>query len=531
MTPNNMTTTTPSAGQSCAGDIATLLRARTPLIWLVTAEEARAERVIVEAAASAGYALVRWDCSRGLTAIDGKVVNAGAADVAAGLAAVRDSQQRQVFVLRDLPTWLRDPNVLREVRNLCAELPLAPRASARAMIVVTTSAEIPPDLASDAAVVDVPLPDRAEVAQLLDAAVEALPDDMRSSAAPNGTRDAAIDAAIGLTALEAQGTFARSLIAKRRIDPPTVAREKRRVVARERVLEWFDPIPRGLDGIGGLELLKSWLVQRRGAFTPAARAYGLRAPKGVLLVGVPGCGKSMSAKAIAAAWGMPLLRLDMGALKSKWVGESEGNIRKALKLAETVAPAILWLDELEKALGGATQGAADGGVSSDALGAILQWMQDRAGSVFVVATANDVSKLPPELLRKGRFDEVFFVDAPTRGERVQILRAALADYGDAAALSDVDDIDLGAVAAAADEFTGAEIAALVPDALFAAFADGARPITTDDLIAAARATVPIARTAGERITALRQWAVGRARPASAPDTEQAPAAAGRALDL
>jgi len=245
----------------------------------------------------------------------------------------------------------------------------------------------------------------------------------------------------------------------------------------------------------------------------------------VLLVGVPGCGKSLSAKAIAAAWAMPLLRLDMGALKSKWVGESEGNIRKALKVAETVAPCILWLDEIEKALGGATQGAADGGVSSDALGAILQWMQDRAGSVFVVATANDVSKLPPELLRKGRFDEVFFVDLPSMNERSAILRAALAEYG-----RDTSSIDVDAVAAATVEFTGAELSALVPDAMFAAFADLARPITTDDLISAARATVPLARTASDKITTLRQWAIGRARPASLPETAPALKAA-RILDF
>jgi len=521
---NTTTTTKPTAGQLCAADISALLRARNPLIWLVTAEEARAERIVIEATASAGYAIGRWDCARGTTNVDGKAIDRQAADVSAGLAVIRDSTERKVWVMRDLSTWLRDPNVLREVRNLCAELPSAPRDQARAMVVITTSGEIPPDLAGDAIVIDVPLPDRAEVAQLLDAAVGALPDDMKGTASPNGTRDAAIDAALGLTALDAQSTFARSLITKRRIDPATVSKEKRRVIARERVLEWFDPLPAGLDGVGGLEVLKAWLVQRRAAFTPAARAYGLRAPKGVLLVGVPGCGKSLSAKAIATAWGMPLLRLDMGALKSKWVGESEGNIRKALKLAETVAPAILWLDELEKAIGGATQGAADGGVSTDALGAILQWMQDRAGSVFVVATANDVSKLPPELLRKGRFDEVFFVDIPTHAERAQIVRAALNDNG-----RRVDTIDLAAVAAATPEFTGAELSALIPDAMFTAFADGARDITTDDIVNAARATVPLARTASERITALRQWAVGRARLASFP--EAAPTSVRGALDL
>jgi len=517
-----MTYTT--AGARCAADVAALLRARNPLIWLVTREEARAERIVMDAAASAQYAPVSWDCANGVTKLDGTVVDGRCTDPAEALAQVRDSKARQVWVMRDLADkWLGDPTVKRALRSLCRSLPQAPRDQARAVIVLTPSAEVPPELAGHAIVVDVPLPDREEIAQLLDAAVEALPKAMQPEAAPNGTREAAIDAAVGLSAEEAQSTFARSLIATRKIDPATVASEKQRVIARERVLEWCTPLASGLDGVGGLEVLKGWLMQRRSAFTAKARAYGLKAPKGVLLAGVPGCGKSLSAKAIAAAWGMPLLRLDMGALKSKWVGDSEANIRKALKVAETVAPAVLWLDEMEKALGGATQGAADGGVSSDALGVILQWMQDRAGSVFVVATANDVSKLPPELMRKGRFDEVFFVDLPSASERQSILKAALKDNG-----RDVASINVAAVAEVTPEFTGAELAALVPDAMFAAFADGARPVTTADLVMAAQATVPLAKTASDRITALRQWAVGRARMASAPD---AVTAGKRTLDL
>lgn len=517
----------PSAGARCAADLAALLRARNPLIWLVTREEARAERIIIEAAAAAGYAPIAWDCASGVNTLDGRVVDPAATDPAQALSMVRDVETRRVWVMRDLTAWLRDPTVTRALRNLCRTLPGAQRDKARAVVVVSPSAEVPPELQGHAIVLDVPLPDRTEVAALLDAAIEALPDDVRATAAPNGTRDAAIDAALGLTAEEAQSTFARSIITMRRIDPATVASEKRRVIARERVLEWFDPLAAGLDGIGGLGALKQWLTQRRAAFTPCAREYGLRAPKGVLLVGVPGCGKSLSAKAVAAAWQMPLLRLDMGALKSKWVGESEGNIRKALKVAETVAPAILWLDEIEKALGGATQGAADGGVSSDALGAILQWMQDRAGSVFVVATANDVSALPPELMRKGRFDEVFFVDLPTGAERADIVGAVLRDHGQRS-----DALDAAAIADATPDFTGAELAALLPDAMFAAFADGKRAVTTDDVLRTARATVPLARTAADKVKALREWSRGRARPATDPEaTNEGTAATRRVLDI
>ncbi len=520
-----MSSPSPSTATRCAADLAALLRARNPLIWLVTREEARAERIAIDAAMSSGYVPRLWDCATGITSANGAPIDSRATDPALALAEVRDASARQVWILRDLHAWLKDPTIVRAVRSLCRSLPGAPRDSARAMVVLTPSAEVPPELAGHAIVVDVPLPDRSELGDLIDAAIRAMPEDLRAAAAPDGTRDAAIDAALGLTAEEAQSTFARSLISSRTIDPATVAQEKRRVVSRERVLEWFDPLPGGLEAVGGLELLKGWLTARRAAFGPAARAYGLPAPKGMLLVGVPGCGKSLTAKAVATAWGMPLLRLDLGALRSKWVGESEGNIRRALRLAETVSPCVLWLDEIEKALAGATQGAADGGVSGDALGAVLSWMQDRTGSVFVVATANDVSKLPPELMRKGRFDELFFIDTPTALERASILAAALRAHG-----RDPAAIDCAAVAAATADYSGAELAALVPDAMVTGFADGARPIITADILAAAAATVPQAKQSADRLAALRAWATGRARPASAPESTAA-ATDARALDL
>jgi len=450
---------------------------------------------------------------------------ASATDPAQALAAIRDSSKRAVWILRDIPQWLKDPTVLRGLRSLARSLPLAPRDTARAVIVLTPSGDVPAELSGHAVVIDWPLPDRAEIGALLQTALDALPDDIRAQAAENGTRDAAIDAAVGLTEEEAGACYRKSLVISRKIDPATVAVEKKRVIAREKVLEWFDPLPGGLDAIGGLDLLKGWLNGRRSAFSAKARAYGLPAPKGCLLVGVPGCGKSLTAKAIATAWQMPLLRLDMGALKSKFVGESESNIRKALKVAETVAPCVLWLDEIEKAIAGATQGAADGGTSADALGAVLSWMQERAGAVFLVATSNDVSVLPPELLRKGRFDQLFFVDLPTEIERAEILRAALRAHK-----RDGAGIDVEAVAAVCQEFTGAELAALVPDALYSAFNDGAREIATADLVTAARGTVPLARTAATKIEALRQWGKVNAVPASTAASIAQPNAA-RKIDL
>ena len=504
--------TAESVGARAAGDVAALLRARNPMLWIVTREEARVERLLLDAASVAQYEPVFWDCATGISDFGGQPRGDGrrATDPMQCIGAIRDSRERQLWVLRDLSPWLRDPTVTRGLRSLVRMLPLAPRNEARAVVLLTPSGDVPAELTDHAIVIEWPLPDRGEIGAILDNAVDALPEALRATACMNGTRDAAIDAAVGLSAEEAQSCYAKSLVSLRRIEPAVVAAEKRRVISRERVLEWFDPLPGGLDAVGGLEALKSWLLMRRTAFGGRARAYGLPPPKGCLLVGIPGCGKSLTAKAIATAWEMPLLRLDMGALRSKWVGESEGNIRKALKVAETVAPCVLWLDEIEKALAGASQGAADGGVSADALGAVLAWMQDRAGSVFVVATANDVSQLPPELLRKGRFDEIWFVDLPTDDERIAIVASALRAHGRH------PDIITNAteLAQATAGFTGAELAALVPEGLYGAFADGEREITQSDLMAAAAATVPLSKTAAERIEIVRRWAQGRARPAS-----------------
>lgn len=513
-------------------DISALIRAKNTLLWIVTREEVRVERAITEASAAANYETRFWDCATGMTDSQGKTVNMGGGgysqqpgtDPTQALNFIRDTKTRAVYVLRDLHKWF-DPIVLRSVRSLARQLQSTPRDEARAIVILTPSSEVPPELAGSATVIDYPIPDRAEIEQILADVVDSLPPNVRENALKDTTREQAIDAAVGLTAEEASNCYARSLVTLKRIDPAIVSSEKKRVIAREKVLTWHEPDPAGLDAIGGLDILKGWLMARKEAFSPKAREFGLPSPKGAMLVGIPGTGKSLTAKCIASAWQMPLLRLDMGALRSKWVGESEANIRKALQVAEAVSPCVLWLDEIEKAMGGATGPQGDGGVAADALGAILSWMQERTGSVFVVATANDVRMLPPELLRKGRFDEVFWVDLPTKSERAEIVKAALVQHK-----RSPEGIDLPKLAAATDQFTGAEIAAIVPDALFTAFADGARPITTADLLQAAKTVVPLAKTAAERIEQLRDWAKGRARPASTPEATKA-AGTTRNLDL
>ena len=502
-------------------DITALLRARHTLLWITSREEMRVERACIDAAGVAKFQVCTWDCATGLTNAEGSSVRAGLNDPSAMLDYIRNTKSRVVYVLRDLHKWF-DPIVLRSVRSLARDLQTAPPNEARAIVILTPSGDVPAEL-SGATVIEYPLPDRTEVARILDDVLEALPEDIRESAAPNGTRERAIDSAVGLTAEGIANCYARSLVTSRKIDPALVMASKKQAIKASGITV-YDPDPRGLDAIGGYDVLKTWAKQRALAFSKEAREYGLPAPKGALLVGPPGTGKSLTAKAFGVAFQMPVLRLDLGSTKSKYVGESEQNIRGALKVAEAMAPCVLWLDEIEKALAGATGPQGDGGVSADALGTILSWMQEKTAPVFVVATANDVRALPPELLRKGRFDEMFFIDLPTTAERVEIVKAALAQYSRSA-----DGIDITTLATLTDGFTGAEIAAVIPDALFTAFADGQRPLTTGDLTVAVATVVPLSKTAAEKLQALREWAKGRARPASTPETETANTV--RSLDL
>jgi SpoVK/Ycf46/Vps4 family AAA+-type ATPase len=325
-------------------------------------------------------------------------------------------------------------------------------------------------------------------------------------------RERLLRAALGLTAAEAEAVFARALVNDGRLtddDLALVLDEKKQAVRRSGILEFYEA-EEGLDQVGGLEILKAWLMKRYQGFTEDARAYGLPEPRGVLLLGVQGCGKSLVAKAVSQAWQMPLLRLDVGRVFGKYIGESEAGIRSAIRTAEAVAPAILWIDEIEKGFAGSSGDAHDTGVSARVLGTFLTWLQEKKKPVFVLATANSIRNLPPELLRKGRFDELFFVDLPAPGEREAIFRVHLARRRRDPAL-----FDLAGLAAASDGYTGAEIEQSVNEALHDAYADGRREPTTVDLQAALKEIVPIAVTMRETIQAMRRWAEHRARRASA----------------
>lgn len=504
----------PTKSEVVASEVTNLLRARTPILWVVTNEEARVEGYLASAAASANYTTKYWDAGQGLTSMDGEALNANA-DIGDVLRIIEDSNStRTVWVLKGVNVWLENGLVsavpVRQFCNLGRKLPTLTRNEAQAVIVISKTASVPDDLVGVVTIIEWPLPDADELAKLLDDSLEVLPADMREQAIV-GMKTDIIVAAGGMTGVQASRAFAKSVVSTRKIDPVIVAQDKKRIVSGIDGLTWYDPLPGGMDAIGGLDVLKGWLISRKSAYTPSARAYGLKMPSGAVLVGVPGCGKSLTPQAIATFWGVPLLKLDMGALKSKFVGDSERKLREVFKIVETIGRCVLWLDEIEKAMAGATDGSADGGVSSDALGYFLTWMQERQGGAFVIATANDVSRLPPELTRAGRFDKVFFVDLPNVFERADILISSLRRRRPS---SKWLEIDLKDVADATPGFSGAEMAAIVDDAMYLAFEDGEREVATADMLKAAGSIRP--RTPADMVERLRKWSQTNAELATTP---------------
>ena len=324
-------------------------------------------------------------------------------------------------------------------------------------------------------------------------------------------REQLLKAALGLTLTEAENVFAKIMISGGRLtdaDIHAVYAEKKQIIRKSGLLEYYEPEV-GFEHVGGLDLLKAWLRTRALAFTERAREYGLPNPRGVFMLGVQGCGKSLCAKAVSALWRMPLLRLDVGRMFGSLIGSSEENMRNALRVAESVAPAVLWLDEIEKALAGASSsGMTDGGTTSRVFGTFLTWLSEKTSPVFVIATANNIQALPPELMRKGRFDEIFFVDLPNDEERREIFRIHLVRRK-----RDPKAYNLDALSEATVGFSGAEIEEAVVSAMYDAFAENVE-VTGEHIVRAVRDTVPLSRTMERQLDRLREWADGRARMAS-----------------
>lgn len=368
--------------------------------------------------------------------------------------------------------------------------------------------KLPVELEKYVTVVNIPLPDRIDLAKTLSQVEKDSGLTITSS-----LRNRLIDAALGMTVMEADLAFCLAVVKDRLKESSveTVSAEKEQIIRKSGILDYF-PKNESLKDVGGMNNLKDWLLKRQKAYDKRARDWGLQEPKGLLLLGVPGCGKSLTAKSIASCWEMPLLRLDIGKVFQDLVGSSEGNIRKAIATAEAVAPCVLWIDEIEKGLSGVqSSGATDGGVTSRIFSTILTWMQEKTSPVFVVATANNINLLPPELLRKGRFDEIFFVDLPNKEERKNIFAIHLTKRH-----QNINNFAMESLARDSEGFNGAEIEECVKEAMFDAYiTNPERPkLTTKFIINAIKKTVPLAVTMKEQILSIRLWAKTRAKNAS-----------------
>jgi AAA+ superfamily predicted ATPase len=490
-----------SAGPSLADQLDLLIRSRTPILWIRSLEEERVESLLERAAARlGGRTLLRWDFVSGLSGAPNREGEAArnpqaALEALAGL----PPEQGVILLLKDFHRYADDAGVCRRLRNLAVALRRVPHT----LVISAPDWQLPRELEDSVTLLELPLPDAAEIGALLSSIAAA---SGRPLAA--GVLEMLTAACHGLSEQRVRQLAARALARRGQLgldDLAEVLEEKRQAIARSELLEYCPTEATPAD-IGGLEALKHWLEQRHRAFGEDAQRYGLPLPRGVLLVGPQGTGKSLTAKAIAHSWSMPLLRLDVGRLFAGLVGASEARTREMIQRAEAMAPCVLWIDEIDKGFGGDSR--SDGGTTQRVLASLLTWMAEKTSAVFVVATANAVERLPGELLRKGRFDEIFLLELPDRGERRAILDLQLRRRRPA------HTIPLEVLVDRTAGFSGAELEQTVIEAMHLAFGEG-RELAEADLIAAASQVVPLSRTAREQLEALRAWASsGRARPAS-----------------
>ena len=413
------------------------------------------------------------------------------------------------FILKDLHRHMGEPVVVRRLRDVGQKF----SENRRTIVLTSPKIEIPAELEGLVEFLQFPLPDRRRLRQIIDETVARISKNhtLQRRLDDQGY-DAVVDGLRGLTEEEAERALSQALVARNGLCAEIaedVHETKKCLLRRSEMLEFVEAGD-ALAGVGGMDNLKRWLAQRRGSWEDAAREFGLEAPHGVIVLGVQGCGKSLCARAVAGEWNLPLVKFDTAAIYDKYIGETEKRIRKVFEVAEGLAPCVLWIDELEKVFAGSgpDSASADAGVSSRLLASFLSWMQDRKTPVFVAATCNNVSALPPELIRKGRFDELFFVDLPNQAEREQILSIQLKKRK-----RNPGEFDLQTVATAAKGFSGAEIDAAVQTSMYAAYSSK-NDVSTQALLDALRATVPLSTTRAEEIEALRQWARTRAVPAS-----------------
>lgn len=503
-----------SSIHSAISEIDTLIRARYPILYLLTHEEARLEALLVSLARKQNKPLFIWTVTSGLKEYqDAKESDQSGALQIGGYSSpieilnhIQSINAAAIFLLKDFHPYLEDPHVVRRMRDVANDL----KNTYKTLILVSPKLNLPMELEKEITLIDIPMPDANEMMSLLKSICTTVVKKNNADVKLNIEEAwSLVRAAQGLTLTEAENAFAKALVDDSIIniqDISLVLKEKQQIIRKSGILEFY-PSDSDLSQVGGLDHLKHWLMLRGKAFSTKAADFGLPAPKGVLLLGAPGCGKSLTAKAIASTWQMPLLRLDFGKIFSGYIGSSEENMRRALKVAESIAPTILWIDEIEKGLAGGASGQSDGGTATRVFGTFLTWMQEKTSKVFVVATANKIEALPPELLRRGRFDEIFFMDLPQASVREEIAKIHLSKRD-----RQVENYDIKTLVTVTKGFSGAEIEHVVVEGLFKAYYEN-RELKTEDLLKAAGETIPLSTTYAEELAKTRAWAKNRARPA------------------
>jgi len=484
------------------------LAARCPLLYLVSYEEDRVLSKLLSITKTLFSKTYVWTISGGLSTIEGKGLEDKYRGPYETLQFIGDNSQKTLFLLLDFHPYITEAKVTRKLRDLIRVL----QSTASSIVILAPKLVLPQELEKDLAVIDYPLPDLKDMKALFGTIEEGLRKNPRFQIhLTEEEKELLLEAVLGLTENEAKNVFAKALVSDSALSISAldvIISEKEQIVRKSGILEYYST-PDNFASLGGMDELKLWLRMRAESFSKRAREFHLPPPKGLMLIGVPGCGKSLAAKAVSSEWRQPLLKLDVGKLFGGIVGSSEENIRRTIHFTEAVAPAILWIDEIEKGFTG-IKSWGDSGTSARVFSTFLTWLQEKTSPIFVMATANDISSLPPELLRKGRFDEIFFVDLPFVEEREEILRIHLGKRErDPKRLS----IDIEELAQASEGFSGAELEQAVVAAMYEAFSQQTE-VSTEIIRSCLKETYPLSETMKEPIVAMREWARNRARYAT-----------------
>ncbi len=496
-------------------EIKVLIRAGYPLLCVETWEEERCTNMLKHAAAEENRKFYEWTTSMGLIDVEDNIVFPPLKDPGkvssyiAGLLShlLNQKEDDVIFALKDFHHYMKAPLVLRLLRDITGVF----KSAGNTLIMPAPAWDIPVDLEKDANLLEFRLPELDELEKIFDDFTADIKNNNPNVAInlDDEGKEKFLKAMLGLTQTEVENTLAKIVVRTKSLDEndiPSILEEKEQIIRKSGILEFYSSVDKFRD-IGGLDELKEWLKIRVEGFSERARKMYLPPPKGILLVGVPGCGKSLCAKAVASEWGKPLLKFDMGKIYGSYLGESESNLRKAIQVAESVSPSILWIDEIEKAPAGSS-GGGDSGTSQRIFGTLLNWMEEKTSPVFVVATANRIAGLPPELIRKGRIDEIFFVDLPYASERKEIFRVHLQKRN-----KDPQDFQLEKMVETTEGFSGAEIEQTIISALFDAFSSKME-LNTDMIVQASEKTVPLSKSMKTTIERLRKWAREHCRFAS-----------------